>query len=138
MRKKSFGNTVFAVGTEGRPLVSVPHPVRPSHGLIPVEYKVAVRPVEETGVIKMKSGVQFIKPDDVKERDQHAAIEGVLVAMSPLAFSYEQWPEGARKPQVGDTVIFARYSGNTIKGADGVDYRIMNDKDVIAIREVAR
>jgi len=109
-----------------------------THGLTPVEYKVIVRPVEETGTIELKGGFKLYKPDETVERDQHAAVEGELVAMSPLAFTYEQWPDGARKPRVGDTVVFARYSGNTIKGADGVEYRVMNDKDVIAIREVVR
>lgn len=109
-----------------------------AHGISPVEYKVVIRPVQDSGEIEFKSGFKLLKPDDVKERDQHAAIEGEIVAISPLAFTYEQWPDGARKPQVGDTAIFARYSGNTIKGNDGVEYRIMNDKDVIAIREAAR
>lgn len=136
MRKmKAFGNTVFnekgqATG-DGKPLFAVAHP---THGLIPVEYKVVVRPVEEKGYVEFASGFKLHKPDDVKERDQHAAVEGELVAMSPLAFTYEQWPEGARKPVVGDTVVFARYSGNTIKGSDDVEYRVMNDKDIIAIR----
>lgn len=109
----------------------------PTHGIDPIEYKVVVRPVEETGTIELKSGFKLIKPDDVRERDQHAAIEGEVVAVSPFAFSYEEWPASARKPELGDTVIFARYSGNTIKGNDGLDYRIMNDKDIIAVRRPA-
>jgi|CXWL01.1.fsa_nt_gi co-chaperonin GroES (HSP10) len=108
------------------------------HGIVPIEYKVVIRPVEETGVIKLKGGFELLKPDTTKERDQHAAIEGEIVATSPFAFSYEEWPDGARKPRVGDVAIFARYSGNTIKGNDGVDYRVMNDKDIIAVRRVAK
>lgn len=102
-------------------------------GITPVEYKVIVRPVEETGVIKFKSGFELVKPDETKERDQHAAMEGTIVAVSPLAFSYEEWPAGARKPEVGDTVIFARYSGITVKDGDA-DLRIMNDKDIVGVR----
>ncbi|WP_299477016.1 hypothetical protein [uncultured Paracoccus sp.] len=96
-------------------------------GIDPLEYKVLVLPekVEE----KTKGGI--LLPDEVKERDQHAAMCGKLVAMSPLAFSYE---ENAPKPDVGDTLIFARYAGVIIKGADGLDYRIMNDKDVVGVR----
>lgn len=109
----------------------------PAHGLDPVEYKVIIRPVEETGTIELKGGFKLIKPDETKERDQHAAVEGDIVAISPFAFSYEEWPAGARKPQVGDRAIFARFSGNTIKGSDGIEYRIMNDKDVIAVRRPA-
>lgn len=103
-------------------------------GIEPIEYKVLIRPVEETGYVQLKSGFKLLKPDDTKERDEHAAMEGTIVAVSPLAFSYEEWPATASKPQVGETVIFARYSGNTITGNDGGKYRIMNDKDIIAVR----
>lgn len=101
-----------------------------SHGIVPVEYKVVIRPVK--AVERTKGGIML--PEQVIEKDQHAAIEGEIVALSPFAFTYEEWPIGARKPRIGDTAIFARYSGNTIKGNDGTDYRIMNDKDVIAVR----
>ena len=109
----------------------------PDHGIVPIEYKVVIRLAQETGEIELKGGFKLIKPDDVKERDQHAAVEGEIVAISPFAFSYEEWPKEARKPSVGDKAIFARYSGNTIKGNDGLEYRIMNDKDVIAVRRSA-
>lgn len=104
------------------------------HGLEPLEYKVIVRPVEEKGYVELKGGAKLWKPDETKERDQHAAMEGTVVAVSALAFTYEEWPASVAPPQPGDVVIFARYSGVTIKGNDGVEYRIMNDKDVIARR----
>lgn len=103
-------------------------------GIEPIEYKVLIRPNVEDGVIKLKGGFQLIKPDETKERDQHATMEGMIVRMSPLAFGYEQWPAGSRKPEVGDAVVFARYSGLNITGKDGVEYRLMNDKDVVAVR----
>lgn len=103
-------------------------------GIEPVEYKVLVRPNKEEGHIELKGGFKLYKPDETKERDQHATMEGVIVAMSPLAFGYETWPEGARKPQVGDSVVFARYSGLNIKGRDTLEYRLMNDKDIVAVR----
>lgn len=107
-------------------------------GIKPTEFKVLVKPTEETGVIKLKGGGTLYKPDEVKERDEHASMEGTLIDVSPLAFRYDEWPENARKPQVGDTVVFARYSGINIDGNDGGKYRLMNDKDVVAIREAAR
>jgi len=106
------------------------------HGIECLEYKVLVRPVEDTGMIQLKGGFQLYKPDQTKERDQNASMEGDIYHVSPFAFSYEQWPEGANKPVNGDRVVFARYSGITVKGADGVDYRLMNDKDIVAIRRV--
>jgi len=104
-----------------------------NHGITPLEYKVLVRPVEaET---KTKGGIYL--PDQTVERDAHASMEGEVAAVSPLAFTYEEWPKGARKPTAGDKVVFARYSGITVKGDDGVDYRLMNDKDIVALRGAA-
>lgn len=103
------------------------------HGIVCLEYKVLVRPrkAEE----KTKGGI--VLPQQVVEKDQHAAMEGEICGMSPFAFSYEEWPIGADKPRIGDTVVFARYAGITQKGNDGVEYRIMNDKDIVAVRRSA-
>ena len=97
-------------------------------GINPLEYKVLVRPVE----VDQKTRGGIILPDETKERDQHAAMEGEVIAISPLAFKYE---ENAPRPSTGSTVIFARYSGINVTGKDGVSYRLMNDKDVVAVRE---
>lgn len=103
-------------------------------GITPLEYKVLIRPVEETGFIAFKGGHKLYKPDETKERDQHAAMEGEIIDMAVFAFTYEQWPDGAEKPRAGQTAIFARYSGVNVKGADGIEYRLMNDKDIVAVR----
>lgn len=107
--------------------------VNPS-GIDPVEYKVVVLPVEEKGYVELKGGFRLHKPDETKERDKHAAMEGDIIAVSPLAFCYEEWPKDAQKPRVGDRVVFARYAGVTLTGSDNKEYRIMNDKDVVAVR----
>ncbi len=97
-------------------------------GIMPTEYKVLIAPklTEE----KTKGGI--ILPDTTKERDQHAQMEGVIVAVSPLAFSYDNWKDGL-PPKVGDAVLFAKYAGAIVTGRDGIDYRIVNDKDVAAV-----
>ncbi len=99
-------------------------------GVQPLEYKVLVRPkrAEE----RTKGGIHL--PEIVVEKDQHASMEGDVVAVSPLAFSYET---DAPKASPGDVVIFARYSGINVKGNDGADYRLMNDKDIVAVRRSA-
>ncbi len=82
---------------------------------------------------KTKGGI--ILPDETKERDQFAQMQGTLVAVSPLAFTYanaDEWA-GADKPRVGDKVLFAKFAGAKIKGNDGEDYRIISDKDVSAV-----
>src|SRR5262245_14992289 len=100
-------------------------------GVYPTEYKVLVRPVKVEE--KTKGGI--ILPDEHKDREQFAQMEGVLIAASPLAFSYanaSEWGE-AEKPKPGDKVLFAKFAGAAIKGRDGESYRIINDKDLSAV-----
>lgn len=99
-------------------------------GLVPCEYNVVIRmdPVEET----TKGGI--ILPGNVTDRDKLAADEGVIVAASPLAFGYAEWPEGSRIPQVGDRILMAQFDGR-IWERDGVTYRLIKDKSVIAVVE---
>ena len=98
-------------------------------GINPTEFKVVIRPIE----IKEKTAGGIIIPEESREREQYAAQEGELVAVSPLAFSYEKWPDGYSPPNVGDRVLFAKYAGTKQKGKDGVDYRIVNDRDIAAV-----
>lgn len=101
-------------------------------GIVPIEYKCVVLPKEVTE----KIGSIYI-PDTTKERDQFAQMEGVLVAVSPLAFTYAdqaEWERGnGAPPSPGDRVLFAKYSGAAVKGKDGKEYRIVNDKDICAV-----
>ncbi|UOF81787.1 co-chaperonin groeS [Caudoviricetes sp.] len=103
------------------------------HGLKALEYKVIVHPVKVEE--RTKGGI--VLPDIVVEKDQNSAMEGTIVDISPLAFTYAEWPADASKPAVGDKVIFSRYSGINVKGNDGLEYRIMNDKDIVAVRGAA-
>lgn len=103
------------------------------HGINCIEYNVLVKP---KSVDEKTTGGLYI-PDDTKEREQFAMTEGVLVAVSPAAFTfnYEGWPEGARLPQEGDKVFFARYQATEIKGMDGENYWIMKDRAIAAVIE---
>jgi chaperonin GroES len=97
-------------------------------GVYPTEYKVLIRPIEVDQ--KTKGGI--IIPDETKERDQFAQMRGVLVAVSPLAFTYDDWKD-AKPPKVGDEVLFAKYAGAVVDGKDGKKYRLTNDKDIAAV-----
>lgn len=99
-------------------------------GLVPVEYNIVVRmdPVEQ----KTASGLYL--PESKTDRDKLSADEGVIVAASPLAFSYADWPEDARVPQVGDRILMAQFDGR-IWERGGVTYRLIKDKSVIAVVE---
>ena len=99
-------------------------------GIKPTEYKILVLPdkVEE----KTVGGI--IRPQTSRDRDQHAATTGTLVAISPLAFSFEDHPSDW-KPKPGDHVIYQKYIGSEIEGKDGETYRLINDRDIYGILE---
>lgn len=99
-------------------------------GIAPVEYNIVVKmdPVEE----KTASGL-FL-PQSKTDRDELSADEGTIVATSPLAFSYADWPDDARLPQVGDRILMAQFDGRIWKRG-GQTYRLIKDKSVIAIIE---
>ncbi len=101
-------------------------------GLMPLEFNVVVRldKAEE----KTAGGIYL--PPSKQDRDTFECEEGDLVAVSPLAFSYADWPEDARLPQIGDRVLIARFAG-VLRERGGRDFRIVKDKDIVAVIETA-
>lgn len=102
--------------------------INPS-GIWPTEFKVVIKPKEMETV--SKGGI--IIPMGEAEKLHNAATEGTIIAVSPLAFSYEKWPAGYAPPKVGDRIVYSKYSGMKLKGKDGDEYIIANDKDVVAV-----
>lgn len=100
-------------------------------GLDPTEYNVLIlpEPVEEIRA----SGLILI--DKTTEADKYAQVRGMLVAASPLAFSYAVWPENAHRgpPTPGEIVFFAKYAGTQVTGSDGREYRLIKDQEIAAI-----
>lgn len=98
-------------------------------GIEPVEYNVLVAP-EDTEEVTAGG---IILTTSIKETNDLASQRARLVAVSPHAFSYAEWPEGARMPKPGDAVLFAKYAGALIEGNDGREYRVVKDKDIVAV-----
>lgn len=100
-------------------------------GVTPVEFKVLVLPsdieVDPAFARARKLGLQL--PRDVEDRELMAQIVADLVAVGGNAF--EDWK--APIPKRGDRVLIAKYAGVTIRGADGLEYRMLNDKDISGI-----
>lgn len=101
-------------------------------GLAPLDLRILVKPepVEEV----TKGGV-FI-PQQAVDRSKYAGTKATLVAVGENAF--REWGDEARKPQPGDRVLYAQYTGAREKGLDGEDYVIMNDADLLAVIEEAK
>ena len=102
-------------------------------GFDAVEFNVVVAVADAE---KVSSG-GIILPPDASEARQAASMRGRVVSVSPLAFNYDTWPEGSRKPQPGDEIVFAKYAGVLIEGEDKREYRIIKDRDVAAVYRVA-
>lgn len=98
-------------------------------GINPVEYNVLVLPKQ----VETKTAGGVFLPDTKIEKDEFARMEGELVAVSPLAFSYADWPEESMKPQVGERVLFSKYNATEIMGQDGKKYWIMKDKSIAGV-----
>lgn len=99
-------------------------------GLHPLDCRILVKPdpVEEV----TRGGI--IIADTTRDRQKYAATKATLIAAGSNAF--REWGEEARKPQPGDRVLFAQYTGAREKGEDGEDYVLMNDEDLLAVIEV--
>lgn len=92
-------------------------------GLSPVEFKVLVLP----DVIEEKVGSIFI-PDQKRDRDQMAQFKGTIVAVGARAFF--DWEIDRNKLVPGARILYARYAGKPIDGADGKSYRVIRDQDI--------
>lgn len=104
-------------------------------GIHPQEFKILILPVATEQVTK--GGI--IKPDITKDSEKFRQVRGTIVELSPFAFTYakrDEWAEfEAKKPKPGDLALYARNAGEFVKGKDGKDYLLINDKDLIATIE---
>ncbi|RME26105.1 MAG: co-chaperone GroES [Deltaproteobacteria bacterium] len=91
----------------------------------PLHDRILVKRVEQEE--KTKAGI--IIPDTAKEKP----IEGKVVAVGPGKIG----EKGDRIPmevKAGDTVLFAKWSGNEIK-IDGEEHLILREDEILAIVE---
>jgi len=101
-------------------------------GISPVEYKILILPeqAEETDErLKSAKAAGLVLIDKTTEREKMAQVKGRLIAAGGNAF--EDW--AGQVPQIGDVVWYAKYAGYVVKGDDGQEYRLANDKDVSAV-----
>lgn len=93
--------------------------------LRPLGDRMVVKPTEQEEVTS--SGIYL--PETAKEKPQ----QGSVVSVGPGARD-EDGDRIAMDVKVGDTVMYAKYSGTTIK-LGGTEYLILKESDVLAIVE---
>ena len=100
-------------------------------GIRPMEYNVLVLPAE----VEAKTKGGLILAESTVEKSQFGRMEGTLVAASPMAFRFEDWPDDAEhlKPKVGDKVLFSKYQATEFVGMDGRKYWLMKDKSIAGV-----
>jgi len=97
-------------------------------GVKPTKYRalVLVDKVHE----KTEGGL--IIPPSTIEKARNGQTEGEFISAGGKAFS--DWnPEEI--PQPGKRVVFERYAGQYLTGEDGLEYRLMNDDQIVGVRE---
>lgn len=102
-------------------------------GIRPVEYNCLVKPVD----VEKTTKAGLILPESAVEKEEFGRMEGTLVAVSPMAFSFAEWPKDrdGEKPQVGQRVTFSRYQATELTGKDGAKYWMMKDKSILGVME---
>ena len=103
-------------------------------GIKAVGWTVLVKPAETQ---KTSDGGIILGSLSELEREQLAQVFGEVVDIGPIAWTRESvhLENIVARCNVGDKVIFRRYAGEQFDGDDGVKYRLMNDQDIIAIKE---
>jgi chaperonin GroES len=114
-----------ATAKKRQPTAPARKPKAAKLNLRPLGDKVVVQSSEEEE--RTAGGIYL--PDTAKEKPQ----EGKVVAVGPGRLT----PEGKKLPmnvKVGDTVIFAKYSGTKFT-IEGEEYLILDEDSIYAIRE---
>jgi co-chaperonin GroES (HSP10) len=106
-------------------------PINPS-GIIPFDHRVLV--LHDSVDEKIGS---IILPDAERDKKKYAQTRATVIAVGDLAWveakhDASQFGVESKFPVPGDRVLVGRYTGDVHKGADGTDYVVINDVDVIA------
>lgn len=87
--------------------------------------------VEKSELEKVTERSGIILTEDTTEKQKQYNSTGTVEGIGPTAF--RDLGDGTPWCNIGDVVYFQRYGGIIVK-EDGADYRILNDEDVLAIK----
>lgn len=111
--------------------------MRQANGITPAGHRVVILP-EEVETVTASGIILFTASQ--QEKEELAQVYGRVVAIGPDCWRSSMWDYvagwlGFKKPwaKVGDRVVFGKYAGLVFPGRDGGRYRIINDRDVVAV-----
>ena len=92
----------------------------------PLADRIVVEPLDDD--VQTFAAGQLVLPDTAREKPQ----QGMVLAVGPGRLD----DDGNRVPmevKVGDTVVFAKYSGSNYRTEDGTEILFMRESDLLAI-----
>lgn len=95
-------------------------------GIIPTGAHILVKP----DTVEEKTAGGLYLPQDTRDKEQQAATSGTLIAVGSGA--WKDLDDGSPWADIGDHVTYGRYAGVVLTGADGNDYTLLNDNDLLA------
>lgn len=106
-----------------KPLIESPPIVPTSFNLL--IWVPEVETTTESGIVMMT--------DTEQKREQKGAGRGFVIAIGPTA--WQEFDDGEPWAEVGDLVLFERYSGVTppVDGLDSGFFRVMRDEAIIGV-----
>lgn len=116
-------------------------PVKPAvklngSGWVPFDKRILVLPDEAPETV---GGLGLlIAPPSMKEQNKFAMQTGTLVAIGQLAWAEAKYDAqrfglDVTFPKPGDRIRIGKYAGARFDGADGRDYLMMNDEDILGM-----
>jgi chaperonin GroES len=93
-------------------------------GIHPVNDLVLVQPID----IEERSAGGIVLPTSLVEKQEMAEMHGTLITKGEKAETHP----ATKDIDVGQMILFAKFSGVKYRGNDGVWYRVMRAEDVLA------
>lgn len=105
-------------------------------GIAPLDNRLLI--LQDKVEEKTKGGI-FL-PDQETSKQKYAQTRATVIAVGPMCwaearYDADRFGVDAAFPEPGNRVLVGRYTGDTHKGADGREYVVINDTDVIAFLE---
>lgn len=101
---------------------------------LPLGARVLVKPLE----VEQKTSGGIFLPESALEKESAMMQDAIVIAMGKMAFQYElggKMEDYPDKPKVGDMVRIIKYVGDAFN-IEGESYRLINDCDVLAIKQI--
>ena len=75
----------------------------------------------------------IIKPQKLLDEDRYQGKVGLVLKLGPIAFKFDEDPEGKNAPKVGDWVLYRAADTSEIGIGEGAPCRVLYDDSVIMV-----